>query len=566
MRRSLMLKAMTSVAVAAVGLMSLSACDSGGDKDASGKPIVTVQVIKDARAKSMADMPWTKDLAKACDCTIQWQETASSSWTQQKQASLAAGDVADVTIGGYGAGDWGDYSSLFLDLNSELGSMPNLQKTFTGSPYSKTASTWDGKIYGAPSVATGLASNSSSHMFINKKWLDKLGLAVPTTWSELKTVLEAFKNDDPNGDGKHDEIPLDFNALSADGWSLFQPNVLLGSFGIPVSGGGGIGMYAQDGKIKNYLTDPAYKDLAKYLHSLWSEGLISNEAFTQDWSKYISTAKGDGDVAKVGVTWMWTPSDIFGSKLASQYVTIPQLSTDDAPNAKKTWFFNGDSLNYSANRISVAANVKNKEAALKLVDAMYTPDLSVQMRYGAFGVGVKKNGDKDYTVLPPADSTKNASDWQFMNSLGDAAPGWVTQPGVKITLPKEHVEVRGVDKVYDKDYANLNLNKDIIYGGVSFNADENKQYALNNTGITQAAMSKFSQWVTKGGVDNDWDNYVSELNKNNLNQQIQLQQQAYDRYVKVMQENKVDLNTELNDPNLKTVDHPDGSATITNSK
>lgn len=30
-------------------------------------------------------------------------------------------------------------------------------------------------------------------MMINKTWLDKLGLQVPTTWDELENVLKAFK-------------------------------------------------------------------------------------------------------------------------------------------------------------------------------------------------------------------------------------------------------------------------------------------------------------------------------------------------------------------------------------
>lgn len=557
-------KAKCALTVGVLGALALSGCTPDSSTDASGKPVVTVQVVKDARAKAMSDMKWTKDLETACGCVIKWQETASSSWTQQKQASLAAGEVADVTIGGYASGDWGDYSSLFMDLTPELNTMTNLAATFQEAPYSRVASTWSDKLYGAPGVNTGITANASSHMFINKKWLDKLGLPVPTTWGELKKTLEAFKNGDPNGDGKP-VIPLDFNAPNADGWGWFQPNVLLGSYGIPITGGGN-GMYADNGTIKNYLTDPAYKDLANYLHDLWREGLISNEAFTQDWSKYTSAAKGEGTTAKVGVTWMWTPSDIFGSQLADQYVTIPQLKADNAPNAKPVWFFNGDQLNYSANKVSVAANVKNKDAALKLVDAMYTPDIGIQMRFGSFGVGVAKNGDKDYTVLPPADKTKNASDWQFQNSLSDGAPGWFLQPGVKLMLPKEQFEVRGVDAVYKQDFANTDLNKDVIYGGVSLTAEENKQYSLNNTGISQTAMSKFAQWVTKGGADQDWDAYVASLKKNGLDDQIKLQQQAYDRYVQVMHQNKVDLNTELNDPNMKFATNSDGTATITNSK
>ena len=45
-----------------------------------------------------------------------------------------------------------------------------------------------------------------NRMFINKAWIDKLGLSMPTTTDELKAVLKAFHDQDPNGNGVQDEI------------------------------------------------------------------------------------------------------------------------------------------------------------------------------------------------------------------------------------------------------------------------------------------------------------------------------------------------------------------------
>ncbi|MCI1890088.1 MAG: hypothetical protein LKI98_06590 [Bifidobacterium crudilactis] len=64
----------------------------------------------------------------------------------------------------------------------------------------------------------------------------------------------------------------------------------------------------------------------------------------------------------------------------------------------------------------------------------------------------------------------------------------------------------------------------------------------NNTGITQGAMSKFAQWVTKGGVDNEWDAYVANLKKNKLDENIKLEQQIYDSFKKNMDTIGVNLN------------------------
>lgn len=49
-----------------------------------------------------------------------------------------------------------------------------------------------------------------NNTFINKKWLDAVGAEVPTTTEEFAEVLRLFKENDPNGNGEADEIPMTF--------------------------------------------------------------------------------------------------------------------------------------------------------------------------------------------------------------------------------------------------------------------------------------------------------------------------------------------------------------------
>lgn len=524
----------------ALGLILAGCGNQNPTVGEDGKPIVSVQVVKDSRTLKISSFKWSKELEKMCDCHINWLETPAASWDQQKKAALAAGDVADITISGYGSGDMPQYGSLFMDLSKELKNLPNLSKAFEKSPYARVVSTTsDGKLLGTPRIANEPA-RSSNHLFINKQWLDKLGLSVPTTWDEFKKVLEAFKTQDPNGNGKHDEIPLDLNSPGTDGFGTFSANVFLGSEGITISNGG-LGLYAENGKIKSYLTDPRYKKLIKYLNSLWKEGLISQEFFTHDWSKYTGTAKGSGNTAVVGASIMWTPSDLFGTTLGPQYVTIPQLKADANQTEKPVWTYNGDDLAYSAYRAVVSNKVANKKAALKLLDAFYSPSMSVQMSYGDLGKCVKKVSDTEFTILPPSDKSKNSSDWQFINSLGDRSP--VDLSSVKLNLPAEQSEYQKTDKVYDKDFANMDLNKDVIYSNMPQTKDQSTKLSKYSTGINQNSMSKFAQWATKGGVDEQWDAYVSSLKKNHLDEVIKINQDIYDSYTQKMSKLDVNLNS-----------------------
>ena len=43
---------------------------------------------------------------------------------------------------------------------------------------------------------------------MRKDWLDKFNLELPETIDEYYTVFKAFKTQDPNGNGKDDEIPF----------------------------------------------------------------------------------------------------------------------------------------------------------------------------------------------------------------------------------------------------------------------------------------------------------------------------------------------------------------------
>ena len=534
------------LASALVAALALSACSKGASSDntaSDGRPVVTVQIVKDARTKPMSELKWTKDLETACGCSIKWLETAASSWDQQKSAALAAGDVADLTIAGFDSSDMAEFGSLFMDLTPELGNLPNVKKMFDAEPYSRIVSTnTKNQILGVGRSTVPLSANTGSHMFINKAWLDKLGLAVPTTWDELKTVLKAFKTQDPNGNGVADEIPLDFNKPGTNGFEGFNPNLFLSSEGITLSSDSSLGMYADKGTVKNYLTDERYKDFVKFMNELWSEGLIAQDAFTHDWSTYTGHAKGDGKTATVGMSWMWTPSDLFGSELGKQYITIPSLKAKDGQSTPVVWAWGGDSMAYGANQIVAKAEPANKEATLKLLDSFYTPEIGIQATYGSFGECVEKGADGTYTVLEPADKSKNAGDWQFTNSLADRAPVWINSEW-KLKLPAEHTEVFPVDAVYNNDWSNIDLNSDVLYGNMPTTDEQADILSRNATGINQNAMAKFAQWVTKGGVDNEWDQYVADLEANHLAESVKVKQDIYDAYKAQMKQQGVDLNS-----------------------
>lgn len=115
---------------------------------------------------------------------------------------MAAGEFPDIGLTLYDYTDISRFYSEFLDLAPYLDQMPNVKKFFEDRPVALKMAQDGDKIYNIPSDRGKGYRVSATHMFINKTWLDNLGLEVPTTWDELKDVLEAFKTEDPNGNGE----------------------------------------------------------------------------------------------------------------------------------------------------------------------------------------------------------------------------------------------------------------------------------------------------------------------------------------------------------------------------
>ncbi|WP_227484998.1 extracellular solute-binding protein [Bifidobacterium longum] len=278
MRRRTALKAgAITCAVALLG--SLAAC--GGSKEptttADGKPIVSVLVVKRPATDKIANMQWAKDLEADCDCKIEWQEVSEDAWAQQKNATLAAGKIADVSLHAFFPANAAQFPGLFEDLSKDLDKMPNVKQFFKEKPDAQKLTT-DPKAICTPCLRPEAKSYSGTgqHMFINKTWLDKLGLQVPTTWDELENVLKAFKTEDPNGNGQADEIPMNIRKLDSY-FTYYSPMLLLNSTGIVTGfnkGASPTGFYAKNGVVKSFLTSDEYKEVVKYYHKLISEGLI----------------------------------------------------------------------------------------------------------------------------------------------------------------------------------------------------------------------------------------------------------------------------------------------------
>ena len=90
---------------------------------------------------------------------------------------------------------------LMAPLDDMLALMPERTKLHYNDPLALSLVTFDGSLYGLPEPPP---LPRREGLVIRKDWLDKLGLAVPTSPEELMAVAVAFTEQDPDGNGKKD--------------------------------------------------------------------------------------------------------------------------------------------------------------------------------------------------------------------------------------------------------------------------------------------------------------------------------------------------------------------------
>ena len=529
-RRSVRM-AIAAIATASM-LIPLAACGGSGKAttDANGKPIVTIQVRRNVTDNPMKKTQFSKDLEAACDCTINWQEISDNAWGQQKSAKMAAGDFPDIGLALYDSTDVTKYSSQFEDMSKDLSKLPNVQKFFKAQPDAKKFAEDNGHLYLLPSDRGKGYRVSATHMFINKTWLDKLGLPVPTTWGELKTTLEAFKTKDPNGNGKADEVPMNIRGL---GFGLWSPLTLMNSTGLTTSFMGASassqGYYVKNGKVASYLTSNELKDTISYLHSLMAEGLIPKDALTRDASKYNSQTISDGKTAISGVTFGWSNYSEFGDKLADQYITLPPLKQKASdPDSQVKWDYSQPAAEY-AYVLSLNPKTANKDAALKLINAMYSEKLSVSGFYGSIPDIVTDNGNHKYTI----DKAKAYAEYPDTRAvaLQDRFAGWIPDD-VTIVNDTNAEQVTASDQaVRETIKKNVDPVKDVILIWVHPSSEDMDTLSNNNTAIFNYTDNQLAKWVQKGGIDSEWSDYLKKVKEPTLglDTNIKIWQKYYDK-------------------------------------
>ncbi|WP_204122640.1 extracellular solute-binding protein [Lacticaseibacillus mingshuiensis] len=511
---------------ALAALLMLSGCGGTKDAKASSADKDKFHIVLTRRSdwgKKFAQ-GFINDSAKKNGIDLDWEIILNSDWGTKKPAYLSSGKLPDAFMAHSTLNDQDvvQNKAVILKLDDYVKDMPNLQRAFKEDPSLKALCTsTDGHIYSLPSKLAP-RPKIGNQLFINKKWLDKLGLKMPDTYDEFLDVLRAFHDKDPNGNGKKDEIPYGGGAANARVERIMNFALPFGVLSPFVPANGPQNITLDDGVPTFQPTTDRFKTAMIAMHKAMAEGLIDSRFFTDDGA--TSMAKKQAKTPIVGVAVCWTAETEFGQN-GDQYVALPPLKGPDGNR-----YINSDPthLSYNRNELVVTKNAAKKDVKklMAWADSFYTDEASVQTFYGSFGIGTKKLANGNVQILEP--KTGNSSGFSWEHSLRD--------DGMKFMSPAFEKKL-----VFDKnntDYKKLAIDKQFnkyalpAYPNLQYTAQELKQMARLQTDINTYVSQCRAKWIMKGGVEAEWAGFKKRLDQMGLKDYMKIQQTAYDRWIK----------------------------------
>lgn len=460
------------------------------------------------------------EIAELTNVDVDWELMTFNVWTEKKGVVFARKELPDILH----KVDLTDTEYLELVDVGKLVAIdeyfeytPNFVQVLENSPGLKEAITAeDGHIYAFP-YAIGHGAevydcSTNKVTYINKKWLDAVGMDIPKTTEDLKNVLVAFKEQDPNGNGKADEIPLTVLQGIMTDW--------FGAFGIvPNANEYKLdNLTIMDGEVTYAATRDEYRAALDYFHELWDLGVIDPEAFTQDSAMFNGKLKSETRVAGMFEVWRGTSWRL--SNEDDEYAILPALT---GPNGDCMYPENYAGLKKRASTM-VTTDCENIELAMRWIDTLIDPKYAYQFWSNTReGVHYTDNGGVMETIMTADQKDPVQAALVDMRLILVDPITVAKQPRSEDPFNVNN-EKAVSDAIYKPFYPEQH------YPNVFLTVAESEAVA-DITAELKIYMDQFyANWIINGGDDAAWEAHLKQLEKLGVNEWIEVYAGAYERY------------------------------------
>lgn len=341
-------------------------------------------------------------MEKATGLDITWDEFANgaANYTQQITLMYTGGEkLPDVMVGFDGMGHYtvnqfGE-DGIFVDLSELIadGKAPNYEKALKQTSEEtqkfvkeKGTNTVDGKsFYSLPSVTVPAIDDQQSMVQINKKWLENVGMEVPTNIKELTAVCKAFMEKDANGNGDpSDEIPMldpKDNTELRD-W-IINAFVEYNSANFNV----------KKGKVWDPITSDEFRQAIKCINDFTKKGYYNELSYTASVTEVKNQISPvDGTAGRVGIFGGHMESMTNASTdVLDDYIAIGPLADETGKGGYN--IINDVIVSWDG---QITSSCEDLDEAIAFLDAWYVDECVTTQRWGVKGEDWVEGEGKDW--------------------------------------------------------------------------------------------------------------------------------------------------------------------------
>ena len=393
-----------------------------------------------------------------------------------------------------------------------------------------------GQVYGTVTVSDNPTDVIGTEAMINTKWLEKLGLQKPTTIDELYDVLVAFRDKDPNGNGKKDEIPM-IGKTNLKGQGV--ENYLLNPF---IQYTLERKVQVENGKVFSLWDTDEYRQALIFIKKLVDEGLLSPLTFTMGTAELqrLLNPKGD-EPYTVGIACAYINGDYQeGSNSIFDYDPLPPLA--DCTGRGGYSFFEAPIVR---SRYSICWDCENPVLAYRFLDFMYSDEAYLRQRWGEEGVDwdwIENTPHKDKAKgngLYGGDARYVIYNQGFrVNSRWFAAFNtYQDELNFQVFVDPDATDY--VNTFYKKSAQNVALQQQypcpeefLVFPRTPEEDEIFQETNAELTSLTRRAKNEFIMGMRDPSSDADWNSYIADLQSLNHDECWEtLAQASYDRQV-----------------------------------
>lgn len=452
---------------------------------------------------------------KAAELTnVNLKGTASKSATDSQQIfnlMLASGEIPDIVVfeDAYSA-RFNQYAQegAFLPLNDLIDEYaPNIKEFMDNNPdIRKNTISPDGNTYYIPFVPDGEAAMG---WFIRKDWLDKLDLEMPETIDEYYQVMKAFKEQDPNGNGKQDEVPY---------FSRFTSG---GVYDLLIFWNARRSYYLEDDKVHYGPYEDQYEVAVENITKWYDEGLIDPEIFTRgDSSREILLRDNLGGAAH---DWFVSTSGYNDNLegVIDNFSFVPMAPPKSIDGVAREESIRSPLKSYGW---GISYSNENPEVTMKYFDFWWTESGRRLFNYGIEG--------DTYEMV---DGKPIFKDW-ILNSdrnILDILYGYGAQIEVGVHQDFEYekqwmnlIALEGVEMYLENDYPIA------PFPNLTFTREEKDILDNLEPDISTFVEENFQKWVLGAeDIEGNFKSYQDNLEKMGIEEVLDIYQTAYERYL-----------------------------------